>query len=107
MITLETLAPVAATGMFNVAWLMVAVPAVSAAVLLLFGSILDRIGHWVAVAAVLFSFSIAACLFAEQLLSAPDQRAVGVVADSTGSRSAPGRSRPASWSTSCPSCSRC
>ena len=79
MITLETLAPVAATGMFNVAWLMIAVPAVSAAVLLLFGSILDRIGHWIAVAAVLFSFSIAACLFAQQLLSAPDQRAVGVV----------------------------
>jgi NADH-quinone oxidoreductase subunit L len=79
MITLETLAPVAATGMFTVAWLMIAVPAVSAAVLLLLGSILDRIGHWVAVAAVLFSFSIAACLFAEQLLSAPDQRAVGAV----------------------------
>jgi NADH-quinone oxidoreductase subunit L len=58
---------------------MIAVPAVSAAVLLLFGSILDRIGHWIAVAAVLFSFSIAACLFAEQLLSAPDQRAVGIV----------------------------
>ena len=79
MTTLETLAPVAANGMFTVAWLMIAVPAVSAAVLLLFGSILDRIGHWIAVAAVLFSFSIAACLFAEQLLSAPDQRAVGVV----------------------------
>ncbi len=79
MITLETLAPVAATGMFSVAWLMIAVPAVSAAVLLLFGSILDRIGHWIAVAAVLFSFSIAACLFAQQLLSAPDQRAVGVL----------------------------
>jgi NADH-quinone oxidoreductase subunit L len=65
--------------MFTVSWLMIAVPAVSAAILLLFGSILDRVGHWLAVAAVLFSFSIAACLFAQQLLVAPDQRAVGVV----------------------------
>ncbi|HSK34579.1 MAG TPA: proton-conducting transporter membrane subunit, partial [Propionicimonas sp.] len=78
MITLETVAPVAATGMFTVAWLMIAVPAVTAAILLLFGSILDRVGHWLAVAAVVFSFSIAACLFAHQLLVAPDQRAVGV-----------------------------
>ena len=78
MITLETLAPVAATGMFGYAWLMIAVPAVTAAVLLLLGSILDRVGHWLGVAAVLFSFSIAALLFASQLLVAPDQRAVGV-----------------------------
>ncbi len=79
MITLETLAPVAATGMFSYAWLMIAAPAVTAAILLLFGSMLDRVGHWVAVASVLFSFSIAVCLFTQQLLSAPDQRAVGVV----------------------------
>ena len=59
MITLEALAPVAATGMFSYAWLMIATPAVVAAILLLSGSILDRIGHWLAVAAVLFSFSIA------------------------------------------------
>ncbi len=78
MITLEALAPVAATGMFSYAWLMIATPAVVAAILLLFGSILDRIGHWLAVAAVLFSFSIAACLFAQQLQSAPDARAVAV-----------------------------
>jgi NADH-quinone oxidoreductase subunit L len=79
MITLEALAPIAATGMFNVAWLMIAVPAVSAAILLLFGSILDRFGHWLAVAAVLVSFAVAAVLFATQLMSAPDQRAVSVV----------------------------
>ncbi|MCC6498253.1 MAG: NADH-quinone oxidoreductase subunit L [Propionibacteriaceae bacterium] len=78
MITLETLAPVAATGMFSFAWLMIAVPAVVAAILLLLGSILDRVGHWIAVAAVLFSFAVAVCLFTQQLLSAPDQRAVGV-----------------------------
>ncbi len=78
MITLEALAPVAATGMFSYAWLMIATPAVVAAILLLSGSILDRIGHWLAVAAVLFSFSIAVCLFAQQLQSAPDARAVAV-----------------------------
>jgi NADH-quinone oxidoreductase subunit L len=79
MIILEsTLAPVAATGMFSLAWLMIAVPAAVAAILLLFGSILDRVGHWLAVAAALVSFSLAACLFAQQLLAAPDQRAVAV-----------------------------
>ena len=78
MISLETLAPVAATGLFSYAWLMIAVPAVMAAILLLFGSILDRVGHWLAVAAVLFSFVIAAFLFAQQLGAAPDQRAVAV-----------------------------
>jgi NADH-quinone oxidoreductase subunit L len=78
MITLESVAPVAATGMFSLAWLMIAVPAVMAGVLLLLGSILDRIGHWLAVAAVLVSFSIAACLFGQQLMAAPDARAVAV-----------------------------
>ncbi len=78
MITLETLAPVAATGMFSYAWLMIAVPAVVATLLLLAGSILDRIGHWLAVAAVLFSFAIAVCLFSQQLLAAPEARSVTV-----------------------------
>jgi NADH-quinone oxidoreductase subunit L len=78
MITLETLAPVPATGMFALAWLMIAVPAVVAAILLLFGSILDRAGHWLAVAAAFFSFAIAAWLFAQQLMVAPELRAVAV-----------------------------
>ncbi|MFT4111071.1 NADH-quinone oxidoreductase subunit L [Propionicimonas sp.] len=78
MTTLETLAPLPASGMFSYAWLMIAVPLVMAAVLLLFGSILDRVGHWMAVAAVGFSFAIAVCLFSQQLLSAPEARAVSV-----------------------------
>ncbi len=79
MITLETLAaPVAATGMFSLAWLMIAVPAVVAAFLLLAGPMLDRVGHWLAVGAALTSFGIAAVLFGQQLLAAPDQRAVSV-----------------------------
>jgi len=76
MITLETLVP--ATGLFSYAWLMIAVPAVVAAVLLLFGSILDRIGHWLAVAAVLVSFTVAAILFAQLLAADPESRAVSV-----------------------------
>ena len=78
MITLETLAPVAATGMFAYAWLMIAVPAVSAALLLLAGRMLDRVGHWIAVAAVTFSFSVAVCLFSHQLLSPEAARPVSV-----------------------------
>ncbi|MFN8135976.1 MAG: NADH-quinone oxidoreductase subunit L [Propionicimonas sp.] len=76
MITLETLVP--ATGMFSYAWLMIAVPAVVAAFLLIGGRILDRVGHWLAVGAVLVSFSLASCLFAHQLLAGPEARAVTV-----------------------------
>ena len=77
MILLETIAePVAAAGMFTWAWTMIAVPAVVAAVLLLGGRLTDRWGHWLAVAAVWWSFAIAACLFAEQLLRPETERAV-------------------------------
>ncbi len=78
MITLETLAPVAATGLFSLAWLMIAVPAAVAALLLLGGRLFDRVGHWLAVAAVVASFGIAAALFVQQLGAAPEARAVSV-----------------------------
>lgn len=78
MITLETLAPVAATGLFSLSWLMIAVPAAVAALLLLAGSILDRVGHWLAVAAVLVSFAVAVALFGLQLSGPPEARAVSV-----------------------------
>ena len=74
---LETLAePVAATGMFTLAWTMIAVPLAMAAVLLLAGKLSDRWGHLAATAAVLWSFAIAACLFAEQLMRPASERAV-------------------------------
>ena len=70
MILLETIAePVAATGMFTWAWTMIAVPAVVAGLLLLAGKLSDAWGHLVATAAVFWSFAIAVCLFAEQLLA--------------------------------------
>ncbi len=74
---LETLAePVAATGMFTLAWTMIAVPAVMAGLLLLAGKVSDRWGHLAATAAVLWSFAIAACLFGEQLMRPASERAV-------------------------------
>ncbi len=74
---LETLAePVAATGMFTLAWTMIAVPLAMAAVLLLAGKLSDRWGHLAATAAVLWSFAIAVCLFAEQLMRPASERAV-------------------------------
>ena len=81
MILLETIAgtiaePVAATGMFTWAWTMIAVPALVAALLLLGGKLTDAWGHLLATGAVVWSFAIATCLFAEQLLSPANERAV-------------------------------
>ena len=74
---LETLAhPVEATGMFANAWWMIAAPLVVAGILLLAGRVADAWGHLLAVAAVVFSFSVAACLFAQMLLRAADARIV-------------------------------
>ncbi len=74
---LETLAhPVAATGMFANAWWMIAAPLAVAAILLLAGRVADAWGHLVAVAAVVFSFLVACCLFAQMLLSAAESRMV-------------------------------
>ena len=73
---LETLEPVAAAGMFNYAWTMIAVPLVVAGVLLLAGKVADAWGHFLAVAAVLWSFSIAACLFGEMLGKSEHERIV-------------------------------
>ncbi|MEE9965775.1 MAG: NADH-quinone oxidoreductase subunit L [Propionicimonas sp.] len=75
MITLET---VAATGMFSVAWLMIAVPAVVSALLLVTGKFFDRKGHWLAVGAVSISFGIALWLFIAMMAANPEQRAVAV-----------------------------
>ena len=72
------IAPVAATGMFSLAWLLIALPALGAAVLLLGGKALDRVGHWLAVAMVTASFAIGVCLFAQLLLAPEHERAVGV-----------------------------
>ncbi len=78
MTVLETIVGVAATGMFNWAWLMIAIPALGAALLLLGGKALDRIGPPLAIVAVLASFAVAAWLFVQLLLAPVDDRAVSV-----------------------------
>ena len=78
MIVLETIAPVAASGLFSWAWLMIAIPAVMAAVLLLGGRALEKVGSLLAVAAVWASFAVAAVLFATMFTSPVEARAVSV-----------------------------
>jgi NADH-quinone oxidoreductase subunit L len=75
MMTLET---IAATGVFQASWLMIALPAVVAAILLVSGKFFDRGGHWLAVAAVASSFGLAAWMFISMLSADPEHRAVSV-----------------------------
>lgn len=75
MITLET---IAATGVFSVAWLMIALPAIAAAILLISGRFFDRGGHWLAVTAVAASFGLALWMFISLLGADPEHRAVSV-----------------------------
>ncbi len=56
MFVLEVVPPTAATGLFSYAWLLVAIPALSAAILLLGGRALDAWGHLVGTLAPLVSF---------------------------------------------------
>ncbi len=78
MIVLETIAPVAASGLFSWAWLMIAIPAVAAAVLLLGGRALAKVGPAIAVGAVFASFALALVLFVVMFTSPVDARAVSV-----------------------------
>ena len=57
-----------------------AVANVNAGLLLLAGRVSDAWGHLLATAAVFWSFAIAACLFGQQLMSAPEERAVSAAA---------------------------
>ena len=79
MILLETIAaPVPATGIFLWTWLMIALPAACAALLLLGGKVTDAWGHLLATAAVLGSFAVALLAFVAQMGSAADGRSVSV-----------------------------
>ena len=78
MIGLEIVDPVAATGVFNYAWLMIALPALGAILLLAFGRALDRIGPILAVATITGSFAIAVALFVTMLGAPVDHRAVSL-----------------------------
>ena len=78
MIGMEVLDPVAATGLFGYAWLMIALPALGALLLLAFGRLVGKAGPYLAVATITGSFVVAVALFVQQLGAAADHRAVSV-----------------------------
>jgi NADH-quinone oxidoreductase subunit L len=63
-----------ATGTAGLAWLLFALPALGAVVLLLAGRRADRWGHWLGVATVAASFVVGVLIFFDTLALAPDQR---------------------------------
>ena len=75
---LEVVTPVAATGVFSFAWLMIAIPAVSAAFLLLAGKLTDAWGHLLATLAPIASLVIAVLSFIALLSADEGARAVSV-----------------------------
>jgi NADH-quinone oxidoreductase subunit L len=67
----------AAEGIFALSWLLVAIPAASAAVLLLAGRRADRWGHLLGTLAPIASFVLAAIMFVAMLGRGEGERAVG------------------------------
>ena len=78
MLLLETMATVPATGLFSLAWLLIATPLAGAALLLVLGRFSDSWGHWLATACCLASFTIGVLLFSLMLGADEGQRAVTV-----------------------------
>ncbi|WP_182558927.1 NADH-quinone oxidoreductase subunit L [Microlunatus kandeliicorticis] len=75
---MEVPTPVAATGVFSVAWLSIAAPAVVAAFLMLSGRVADRWGHLLATLAPIVSFGVAAAMFVALLGRPVEQRSVAL-----------------------------
>jgi NADH-quinone oxidoreductase subunit L len=75
---LEIVTPVPATGFFTLAWLLIAIPAASSAVLLLVGRRADRWAPYLGAAAPLVSFAIGLVYFVQLLGRAVPERAVSV-----------------------------
>ena len=78
MLALEVVTPVAATGLFAWAWLMIAIPAASAAVLLLIGRAGNAWGHLLGTLAPFASFVLGLLLFVQLLSREEAGRSVGV-----------------------------
>ena len=68
----------APTGLFPLAWLLIAVPLVSAAILLLAGKAANSWGHYLGTLAPIVSFVVALALFADLLGRPEAQHAVSV-----------------------------
>ncbi len=75
---MESVTPVLGTGSFTLAWLLIAVPAVSAAVLLLIGKAGDRWGHVLGTLAPIASFAVGLGYFVQLLGREESQRSVHV-----------------------------
>jgi NADH-quinone oxidoreductase subunit L len=73
----HTVDPTAAHGVFSLLWLVVAIPAASAAVLLLAGRYSDAWGHLLGCVSVLTSFVLGLMMFVEMLGLPEEERAVG------------------------------
>lgn len=78
MILLEVPTPVPAEGVFGLAWLLIAVPLVSAALLLLVGRFGDAWGHFLGTLAPIFSFALGLTLFVQLLGREEAERSVGL-----------------------------
>jgi NADH-quinone oxidoreductase subunit L len=78
MLPLEVVTPVPATGFFTLAWLLIAIPAASSAVLLLVGRRADRWAPYLGAAAPLASFAIGLTYFVQLLSRDTASRAVSV-----------------------------
>ena len=76
--TLMELAPVAASGGFRFAWIMIAAPGLAALVLLVAGRRANAWGHWLGLLAPLVSLGVAAWAFLELFRADPSARAVAV-----------------------------
>ena len=70
--------PVAATGAAAFAWLLVAVPLVSAGLLLLAGRRADAVGHWIGVLASTVSLVVGAAILVQMMGMDPAQRVMDV-----------------------------
>ena len=78
MLPLEIVTPVPATGFFTLAWLLIAIPAASSAVLLLVGRRADRWAPYLGAAAPLASFAIGLYYFIDLVGRDEAARAVAV-----------------------------
>lgn len=72
----SAITPVAATGLYQWAWLMVVLPLGVSFFLMLLGKAGNAWGHWLATLAALGSFGYAVVLFLDMLALPADQRAV-------------------------------
>ena len=72
----HTVEPAAATGVFSLLWLVIAIPAISAAILLIFGRATNRWGHLLGCASVLTSFVLGLLMFLEMLRMPAEERSV-------------------------------